>query len=183
MHAASPLSPAPPLSPSAVRPWYAHRWPWFLMLGPFLVVVAGSLTIYLAYTRQDAMVVADYYAQGKAINQDLRRDRAATALGLVFEAHYDPAGGRLYGTLAGAGGPVGKAIRLHLAHSTQAQKDIELAAALDERGAFSVALPMLEQARWEVVVEGERRDWRLAGGWQWPRRQSLRIAADAPPAD
>ena len=24
-----------------VQPWYRHPWPWILMLGPFVVVVAG----------------------------------------------------------------------------------------------------------------------------------------------
>jgi hypothetical protein len=166
--------------PSA-QPWYTHRWPWLLMLGPFLVVIAGGFTGYLAYTRQDALVVDDYYKQGKAINQDLRRDRAATALGLVFQARYDPASGKLHGVLRAAGGPAGATIRIHLAHATQVQKDIELVAALDERGNFSLALPMLDKARWEVVIEGERRDWRLARSWKWPQQQALDIQADAPP--
>ena len=33
------------------RPWYSHRWPWFLMLGPALVLVAGAFTGYLGATR------------------------------------------------------------------------------------------------------------------------------------
>lgn len=75
-----------PQSMNSVTPWYAQRWPWLLMLGPALVVVVSSYTIYLAYSRQDAMVVDDYYKQGKAINQDLRRDRAASAMQMAFEA-------------------------------------------------------------------------------------------------
>ncbi len=39
------------------QPWWRHRWPWLLMAGPFLVVLAGSYTAYLAYTREDALVV------------------------------------------------------------------------------------------------------------------------------
>jgi hypothetical protein len=167
---------------STARPWYTHRWPWFLMLGPFLVVIAGSVTGYLAYTGQDAMVVDDYYKRGKAINQDLRRDRAATALGLVFEARYDPANGTLHGSLLAAGRPARGTIRIQLAHSTQVHKDIELVAALDERGGFRAVLPMLERARWGVVIEGERRDWRLAHSWRWPQQQVLDIKADVPPA-
>jgi hypothetical protein len=63
------------------KPWYAQRWPWLLMLGPVLVILAGSYTCWLAFSRQDALVVDDYYKQGRAINQDLRRDRVATAMG------------------------------------------------------------------------------------------------------
>ena len=31
-----------------VLPWYRHRWPWLLMLGPFVVVVAAAITLWLA---------------------------------------------------------------------------------------------------------------------------------------
>ena len=65
-----------------VAPWYRHRWPWLLMLGPFAVVVAGFVTMWISFTGADALVVDDYYKQGKAINQDLRRDRVAATLGL-----------------------------------------------------------------------------------------------------
>ncbi len=68
------------------KPWYAHLWPWLLMLGPFLVVLAASYSGWIAFTRQDAMVVDDYYKQGNAINQDLRRDAVAANLGLGFPA-------------------------------------------------------------------------------------------------
>jgi len=43
----------------APAPWYRHRWPWLIMLGPFLVVLAGSYTMWLAYSRQDALVVGE----------------------------------------------------------------------------------------------------------------------------
>lgn len=170
MHAASTLSPA--------TPWYAQRWPWLLMLGPAIVLVGGSYVTYLAYTHQDAMVVADYYKQGKAINQDLRRDRAASELRLAFSATLDPAAGVLHGRLASNGAGLGQPFRIHLAHATQPGKDLKLDALADAQGNFSVPLPMLERGRWQVVVEGAARDWRLAASWDWPRRQSIAIDAD-----
>ncbi len=159
-------------------PWYRQRWPWLLMLGPALVVVGGINLGWLAYSRQDAMVVDDYYKQGKAINQDLRRDRVASSMRLVFDARYDPAAGRLSGTLQGADGPMAAPFRLHLAHATQPEKDLKLDVQPDGAGRFSVALPLLERARWRVVVEGDKRDWRLAGSWHWPQQQVLAIRAD-----
>ncbi len=79
---------------NSTKPWYAHRWPWLLMLGPFLVVIAASYTGWIAFTRQDALVVDDYYKQGNAINQDLHRDAVATKLGLSLNARYDVANGK-----------------------------------------------------------------------------------------
>lgn len=159
-------------------PWYAQRWPWLLMLGPALVVLAGSYTTYLAYTRQDAMVVDDYYKQGKAINQDLRRDRAASAMQLGFDAAYDAKAGLLRGRLTSFGRPSTLALRISMAHSTQPEKDLSLAVVPDADGRFTVPMAPLERARWGVTVEGAGREWRLAADWRWPAQQSVAIHAD-----
>lgn len=181
----SSTSPASPLAGRSkqARPWYAQAWPWLLMLGPAVVVVAATYTGWLAFSRQDAMVVDDYYMQGKAINQDLRRDRAATALGLSAQLRYDAAGGNLRGTLLSFSAPVAGKIRIHLAHATQPEKDLEFEALPDRRGEFSVGLPMLEMGRWKVLIESAQRDWRLTGTWKWPRQQLVDIKADLPPAE
>lgn len=162
------------------RPWYAQRWPWLLMLGPILVIIAGSYTCWLAFTRPDALVVDDYYMQGKAINQDLRRDRAATALGLRATLRYDPAAGSLLATLQSNGTPLASEVRLHLVHSTQPAKDILLRLSPDASGGLSAALPMLEQTRWRVLIENPAREWRLAGTWAWPAQTHIVLDAQAP---
>ncbi|MDQ1833296.1 FixH family protein [Massilia scottii] len=172
------MQTASPLTPS-IGPWYKHRWPWLLMLGPAIVVVAGVNLGFVAYRGQDAMVVDDYYKKGKAINQDLRRDRVASAMRLGFDARYDPATEKLAGTLSSGGQALGAPFSIHLAHATQPQKDRKLDVIPDAAGRFSVALPLLERARWQVVVEGGKRDWRLAAAWHWPREHALAIKADA----
>ena len=82
------------------------------MLGPVLVIIAGTYTCWLAFTRPDALVVDDYYMQGKTINQDLRRDRAAATLGLDATLRYDPASARLRATLQSFGKPLTSAVRV-----------------------------------------------------------------------
>jgi hypothetical protein len=170
-------------NPADQKPWYVQRWPWLLMLGPFVVVVAATYTGWLAYSRQDALVVDDYYKQGKAINQDLRRDYAATKLGLDLKMRYDPAVGRLSGVLSSTQPVPSDNLILRLVHSTQPEKDINMIAQVDSYGAFNVSLPMLEIARWQVLVESEKRDWRLNGEWNWPKEQVVYIKADPAPAD
>ncbi|MCC2973679.1 FixH family protein [Massilia sp. IC2-476] len=167
----------PSLLPAA--PWYRHRWPWFLMIGPALVLVGGFVMIWLAMSRPDAMVVGDYYKQGKAINQELKRDRAASRLGLRFEAGYDAAGGRITGSLQSHGEPVRAPFHIRLAHPTQPERDRVLEALPDAQGRFVAAAPVLEPTHWQVVVEGAARDWRLAGSWSWNKQAQLAIAADA----
>lgn len=162
-----------------VAPWYAQRWPWLLMLGPAIVIVAGAITGYLAYTRQDAMVIDDYYKRGKAINQDLRRDRVASARRMSVALRYDAATHAVQGELTSFGRPVTAPFRIGLAHSTLPEKDILLAAYPDRLGHFSVPLPALGPARWQVNVEGGKQDWRLASTWHFPAQQALTINADA----
>jgi uncharacterized protein len=159
------------------KPWYAHRWPWLLMIGPVAVILAGLYTGWLAFANQDALVVDDYYKQGKAINQDLRRDQTASNLHMSLNLRYDPATGRLNGRLTGDAQSVSHPLRLRLIHSTRPERDISLAAQPDASGAFSIALPMLDQARWQVQVENTQREWRLYGTWKWPQEQTIEIKA------
>lgn len=158
--------------------WYRHRWPWLLMAGPVFAMVAGGYTGWLAFSHQDALVVGDYYKKGKAINQDLRRDRAAAALGLAVDLRYDAAQGALRGHMAGASTALARqTLTVRLSHATLPEHDLVLLAQPDENGNFSVALPMLERSRWQVVIEGERRDWRLEGEWLWPAQRAVRVGS------
>jgi hypothetical protein len=164
----------------ATPPWWKQRWPWLLMAGPALVVVAGTYTGWLAFSQQDALVVGDYYKQGKAINQDLRRDRLASSLGLSVQLGYDATQGLLAGQLRRNSDDHGRTERLfvHLSHATLPEKDIRLVVQPDEFGDFQINLPLLERSRWVVLVEGEQRDWRLAGTWSWPAQREVTLSAD-----
>jgi hypothetical protein len=104
-------------------------------------------------------------------------------MGLSLSLGYDPAGGRLHGSVRSFGAPLAGKLHIHLAHATLPEKDLKFDAQTDRRGEFSVALPMLEMARWQVLIESEGRNWRLNGSWKWPQQQVVDIKADLPPAD
>lgn len=163
------------------KPWYTHRWPWLLMLGPTLVAIAGSYTCWIAFTRQDAMVVDDYYKQGNAINKDLRRDVAATKLGLSFNAVYDPKHERITGQLVSFGRPFEGKIVLLFSHPIQPEKDRKLEAQVDAKGNFETPMPFFDIGRWNITIESNNRDWRLTGVWKWPQQESIKLSADLPP--
>lgn len=165
---------------ASVVPWYRHRWPWLLMIGPAAVVVAGVHTTWIAFTHQDALVTGDYYKQGKAINQDLSRARAAVAQGLAFDLRFEPAAGKLSGAITSHGAALSTPLILKLHHSTLPEKDIEFIVQTDASGHFVADLPMLDMARWTVTVENAQRDWRLGGRWMWPQEPALRMIAEEP---
>jgi hypothetical protein len=162
------------------QPWYAHRWPWLLMLGPAIVVAAGSYTGYLAFSNPDPLVVGDYYKRGKAINQDLRRDRVATERAMALNLNYDAQAGQLVGAARSGGTAYGETLMLGLSHATLPHKDLQFVLVPDAQGSFRLALPMLERSRWHVVVEGGKGDWRLEGQWNWPAQRAIEIKADVP---
>ena len=54
------------------KSWYREPWPWLLMMGPAIVIVAGFYTLWLAIQSNDGLVADDYYKRGLAINQTLR---------------------------------------------------------------------------------------------------------------
>ena len=59
-------SPRDPGS-SSLKPWYREPWPWILMAGPVIVIVAGAFTMTLAFTHQDELVATDYYRKLHAV--------------------------------------------------------------------------------------------------------------------
>ncbi|MBS0309118.1 MAG: FixH family protein [Proteobacteria bacterium] len=161
----------------AALPWYRHPWPWLLMLGPFMVILGGVYTLWLALSQPDAMVADDYYKEGKAINQDLRRDRKAAELGLHASLRYDPAAEKLRGDITGKIAP-DTSMQLLLIHSTQPAKDIKLALHPDSAGRFALDLPALDKANWRIQIEDERATWRLTGEWLWPARQAVELTSE-----
>ena len=74
------------VSTDAVTPWYRQGWPWFLIALPATAVVGGIITALLAVRGFDGPVVADYYKQGLAINEEVARAQLARELAITAEA-------------------------------------------------------------------------------------------------
>lgn len=165
-------------SDKADKAWYAHRWPWLIISGPAIVVVASSISAWLAFSRQDQMVVDDYYNVGLGINQDLRRDAVASTLELMFNAHYNAISEQFQGALTSHGRPFASIVEVRFVHATDPKKDRILRAQLDRQGGFTLRLPLLERSRWSIVVEDQQHTWRLAGAWRWPQHGDVTLRAD-----
>ncbi len=150
-------------NPSVQAPWYRHRWPWLLMAGPAIVIVAGAITTWLAATGNTALVADDYYKQGLTINRVIEREKVATDLGLSAQLSAVPeAGGatRLslrLGMADKANLPV--RVRLQLIHPTRSELDRELLFQ-GEDGRFSGSVQALQATHWKVVIEDDARTWR-----------------------
>jgi hypothetical protein len=62
--------------------WYHEGWAWFVFSIPAISVPLGIAMIVLSLNTNNALVVDDYYVQGKTINQRIDRDRYATRNGI-----------------------------------------------------------------------------------------------------
>jgi hypothetical protein len=140
----------------SANPWYREPWPWILMAGPAAVLVAGAVTIWLAVSTSDGLVADDYYKRGLAINQELKRERAAAARRI--DATVERSGEKLGVTLSGA---APEAVFAQLVHATRAGHDQRLRLAQVAPGRYEAELPPLPAGRWRLVLEDPRREWRI----------------------
>lgn len=149
-------------APDAKRPepWFRQFWPWFLIALPLAAVIASMVTIYLATTRSDSMVVDDYARIGLSTRLRLERDQRARALGLSARLEITDPGliVRLDGTLRRRP----DVLFLTFAHPTQADKDRRLELMTDGAD-YRGRLDLPSSERWYVQIEPADLSWRLAG--------------------
>ena len=146
---------------TVAAPWYRHRWPWFLIAGPGIVIIASFVTLWLAIKSDDGLVTDDYYKQGLAINRTLAQSDLARSLGLV--AHLRWQDGRIEMRLAAkADSALPARLRLTIAHPTRAGLDQAIMLA-GRDGLYGGVLARLPQGHWQVIIEDEAATWRLTG--------------------
>ena len=168
-----------PLAESPL-PWYRHRWPWILMAGPFVVVVAGLVTAYLAVSSNDGLVDDDYYKQGLAVNQVTERHQKARALGLQADLLQSAEGAQVRVLLRGdAGFAAPQTLTLRIMHPTRSGSDQTVLLRADGSGSYSAPLTARLAGRWHVALEDAARDWRLTGVWTIEKEPSLRLSGEA----
>lgn len=143
-------------------PWYREPWPWLLMLGPFVVVVAGIYTAYLAIHSADGLVEEDYYKKGLAVNQTIARSDNAKAMGLTAGIRVVSDGMTVRLTGTGAGFTPPPALVVTLSHPTRAGLD-QTQPFRKEGDVYAGKLRLAASGHWLVLIEDEAKTWRLMG--------------------
>ena len=100
-------------------PWHRQRWPWLLMLGPAIAVVASFLSLWFAATTEDGLVADDYYKRGLAINRKLERADRAAALGVAATVDVDATGNARVALSANDAAALPVSVRLSVLHPTR----------------------------------------------------------------
>jgi len=143
-------------------PWYRHRWPWLLIAGPGLVVVASFITLWLAIVSDDGLVTEDYYKKGLAINQTLARSDQAKILGLEagLRLNLDSISIRISSKAASFSPP--DQIRVTITHPTRAGLDQSQLLSLQD-GRYQGKFKLPAAGHWLVQIEDAARTWRMLG--------------------
>ena len=150
---------AMPLPPSAQH-WYRQKWPWLLIAGPALVVLASLATLWIAAATDDGVISDDYYKRGLMINRELARSTRAEAMHVGALLRVAPDGAAsvaLSGFADAAAAPA--YVRVHLARPTRAGQDRIVTLTRGPQGAYVGVIAPRPEGRWLVAIEAD--DWRL----------------------
>jgi hypothetical protein len=147
------------------QPWYKEPWPWILIAGPAIVVVAGIVTLVLSIISFDGVVEDDYYKQGLAINQQLQRDTTAIEKGVSAQVMLSGREVRVFLKAADASALPAQ-LQLHFNHPTRASLDQDVVLKNGGQGFYSGDLAVEIHGRWHVYLEDQDKTWRLLGVWQ-----------------
>lgn len=141
------------------KPWYRQLWPWLLIAGPAIVVVAALTTAWIAAATDDGVIADDYYKRGLMINKELDRSERAEAmrLGAVLSVAED---GAVRLEMSGLGATAPATVKLTLVHPTRAGRDRALRLTRGADGVYTGALGAPLQGRFHVTVETD--SWRLS---------------------
>ena len=170
-------------SRSPAPPWYRQRWPWLLMAGPGIVVVASLFTGWLALTTDDAVVADDYYKRGLAINQRLERVDRASALGMEAEIAIAE-DGRVRVALASPSSDEDAhpaVVVLGVAHATRGGLDRSVELVLGPEGVYVGRVEPVGAGRWLVSLETNA--WRLPAVEIAGEVRTLKLRAPGAPHD
>lgn len=134
------------------------------MAGPAAAIVAGAITIWIAFASADGLVEGDYYRQGLAINRVLARGENARRLGVAARIVIDDK--RKISVVLGGRMDLPAEIVVRLAHVARAGNDQEVRLTQVEGNRYEARLPPLFPGRWRVSVEDPRFEWRVTGSWR-----------------
>ena len=142
-------------------PWYREPWVWLMISLPMSAVIGGIITIYLAVSTSDGLVVDDYYERGKAINLDLARDQAAVRHQLRADIDIDLRDNHVRLLLESSDEVLPDTLTFSLLHPTQPGHDQVILLQHAGDGVYNGSIDELARSNWYLQLEAG--DGRLQG--------------------
>ncbi len=156
------------------KPWYREPFVWLVILFPASAVVGGMITISLAISSDDGLVVDDYYKRGLEINRTLERDKAAARHGIQATLRFNVERQFIHLNLnAHPDYRLPDQITLHFRYNTRSGFDRSVMLEHTGNNFYQSALPELIVGKWQVQLAAD--DWRLLKSVQMPITQEVSI--------
>jgi len=160
------------------QPWYREPWPWLLMIGPFVVIVAGLTTAWLAVSTSDGLVSDDYYKKGLKADQTIARSERARTLGLTASVRVTAETLSLQLSAAARDFNLPERLVVMVSHPTRA--GLDQTQVLERSGAgYAASFRLPASGHWLVSIEDEARTWRLLGNVVLPAAGEVSIGGTA----
>ena len=140
-----------------IKPWYKQFWPWFIMVPPATAVVAGIITVIIAFENADSLVVDDYYKSGLAINDRIHQQKNAAILGYAATLNRLP-DNRLFLKFDNAS-PDLESVKLLWSHPFDAKKDFIILLNRQLDGSFQSKSENNLDGRWYLRLSND--EWLL----------------------
>jgi len=170
------------MNTTSLKPWYREPWPWILAAGPFIVVIAGLTTAWIAIKTNDGLVTEDYYKKGLAANQTIAQSERAIKAGLTAGVHVTADVLTVSLQAADAKFVMPPTLLVTISHPTRAGLDqTRLMTRNVDKYAAEFRLPAA--GHWLVLVEDEAKTWRLLGNVVLPAQGETIIGGATKPAD
>ena len=151
--------------------WYKEPWPWILMAGPAIVVVAAFTTYYLAATHNSDMVTDEYYKEGKHIGVELQRDQEAAKRKIDVQVLINPEHNAAKVLISGNFDPK-QQMDLQLLHPAHKSEDQtvklfpEQGGSSGDKASYHAVFKTLPATNhWYVRVEDTAGKWRVEDTW------------------
>ena len=165
------MSPTSEPSVTDKKKWYKQFWPWFLITIPVCSMILSFNMLRFAFDGQDAMVVDDYYKQGKAINISLEKIQAARARSIETQLivnEQDISLRFINGTPE-----TGAALRLAFYHVTQAPKDQTVDLFRDAQGIYRGSTEHDLTGKWQVALTPHDNEWKVQQTLSFPNADPI----------
>ncbi|WP_196137946.1 FixH family protein [Aliikangiella sp. G2MR2-5] len=157
------------------RPWYKEFWPWLVFSIPFLTVVAGVATYFIAADQPHSMVKDNYFKEGLAINRAIKKVNAAKELNLVAEIKLDRSNGLISAKLNQD--IQSNQITILLSHPTRSERDHQIPLDGISQSEYIGQLPELSKAYWYIQISPNSEQWILKSRFHYPESENLTINA------
>lgn len=171
------LEPKEGIRETLNNPWYKEPWAWLLMCGPFIVVIAGFVTFYIAADTQDSLVTDDYYKEGKYIHLLIERDQMALQKKLTGQAYFNKNGSEVRVAMQGDL-PVNTPITLYINHPTFASQDQMIKLNSIGGNMYQASLKPLRASKyWHIQIEDDAKTWRIQERWYPEQNNEIKLTS------